>query len=117
MLLCYNPLMASLHLLNKTKAAILLSEAPSIQSTSLPSFPSLNSFSTSIISMVFPGDSDNKQFFLQCGTPGFDAWVRKIPWSRKWQPTPVFLPGEFHGQRSLVGYSPGVWQSLTKLSN
>ena len=37
---------------------------------------------------------------------GFDPWVRKIPWSRKWQPTPVFLPGEFHGQRSLKGYSP-----------
>ena len=37
---------------------------------------------------------------------GFDPWVRKIPWSRKWQPTPVFLLGEFHGQRSLAGYSP-----------
>ena len=36
---------------------------------------------------------------------GFDPWVRKIPWRRKWQPTTVFLPGEFHGQRSLVGYS------------
>jgi len=35
---------------------------------------------------------------------GFDPWVRKIPWSRKWQPTRVFLPGKFHGQRSLVGY-------------
>jgi len=35
----------------------------------------------------------------------FDPWVGKI-WRRKWQPTPVFLPGEFHGQRSLVGYSP-----------
>ena len=33
-------------------------------------------------------------------------WVRKIPWRRKWQPTSVFLPGESHGQRSLVGYSP-----------
>ena len=32
--------------------------------------------------------------------------VRKIPWRRKWQPTPVFLPGESHGQRSLAGYSP-----------
>ena len=32
-------------------------------------------------------------------------WVRKIPWRRNWQPTPVFLPGESHGQRSLVGYS------------
>ena len=36
----------------------------------------------------------------------FDPWVRKIPWSKKWQPTPVFLLGKFHGQRSLVGYSP-----------
>ena len=33
-------------------------------------------------------------------------WVRKIPWRKEWQPTPVFLPGEFYGQRSLVGYSP-----------
>ena len=37
---------------------------------------------------------------------GFDPWVGKIPWRRAWQPTPVFLPGEVHGQRSLVGYSP-----------
>ena len=37
---------------------------------------------------------------------GFDPWVGKIPWRRKWQPTPVFLPGESHGQRSLTGYSP-----------
>ena len=37
---------------------------------------------------------------------GFDPWVEKILWSREWLPTPVFLPGEFHGQRSLAGYSP-----------
>ena len=36
---------------------------------------------------------------------GMDSWIRKIPWRRKWLPTLVFLPGEFHGQRSLVGYS------------
>ena len=36
----------------------------------------------------------------------FDPWVRKSPWSRKWQPTPVFSPEKFHGQRSPVGYSP-----------
>ena len=36
----------------------------------------------------------------------FDPWVGKIPWRRAWQPTPVFLPGEFYGQRSLLGYSP-----------
>ena len=34
------------------------------------------------------------------------SWIRKIPWRRKWQPTPLFLPGKSHGQRSLVGYSP-----------
>ena len=39
-------------------------------------------------------------------TLGFDPWVGKIPCKREWQPIPVFLPGEFHGQRSLVGYSP-----------
>ena len=37
---------------------------------------------------------------------GFRLWVGKIVWKRKWQPPPVFLPGKFHGQRSLVGYSP-----------
>ena len=37
---------------------------------------------------------------------GFDSWIGNIPWGRKWQPTPVFLPGELHGQRSLVDYSP-----------
>ena len=37
---------------------------------------------------------------------GFDPWVENIPWRRAWQPTPAFLPGESHGQRSLAGYSP-----------
>ena len=40
-----------------------------------------------------------------------DAGV-KVPWSRKWQPTPVFLPGKFHGQRILVGYSPWGHEAL-----
>ena len=43
---------------------------------------------------------------LECGRLGFDPWVGKIPWRRKWQPTPVLLPGKSHGGRSLVGYSP-----------
>ena len=38
--------------------------------------------------------------------PGFNPWVRKIPWRRAWQPTPIFLPEESHGQRTLAGYSP-----------
>ena len=43
---------------------------------------------------------------LECRRPEFDPRVEKILWRRKWQPTPVFLPGESHGQRSLAGYSP-----------
>ena len=43
-----------------------------------------------------------KESTYQCGRVMFNLWVRKIPWSKKWQPTPVFLPGKFHGQRSLV---------------
>ena len=42
---------------------------------------------------------------LQCGRPGFDPWVGKIPWRRAWQHTPVFLPEESLEQRSLAGYS------------
>ena len=42
----------------------------------------------------------------QCRTPGFNPWVGKIPWRRAWQPTPVLLPREAHGWRSLVGCSP-----------
>jgi len=52
-----------------------------------------------------PGDSESKRICLQCRRHGFDFWVKKIPWRRKWQSTPV-LPEEFYGQRSLVGYSP-----------
>ena len=44
------------------------------------------------------------------------VWA-KIPWRREWLPTPVFLPGEFHGQRSLVGYSHGITKSQTWLTN
>ena len=42
----------------------------------------------------------------------FDPWVRKMPWKRKWHPTLVFLPGEFHGQRSLTGYNPWGYKEL-----
>ena len=54
----------------------------------------------------FPDGSDGKEPAWQCGRPGFDPWVRKISWTKKWQLSPIFLPGEFHGKRSLVGYSP-----------
>ena len=41
---------------------------------------------------------------------GFNPWIRKIPWRRRWQPTPVLLPEKCHGQRSLVGSSPQGWK-------
>ena len=50
-----------------------------------------------------------KEYPSQCRSHnirGFISWVWKIPWRRKWQPASVFLPGKFHGQTSLVGYSP-----------
>jgi len=43
--------------------------------------------------------------------------VRKIPWKRKWQPTPVFFPRKSNGQRSLMGYSPWIAKNQTWLSN
>ena len=58
---------------------------------------------------TFPGGAGGQESTCQCRRHKwccFDPWVGKIPWSRKWQPTPVFLPGEFYGQRSLVGYNP-----------
>ena len=56
--------------------------------------------------MDFPGGSDGKAPCLQCRRPGFDPWVGKIPWRKEWQPTPVFLPGKSHGQRSLAVCCP-----------
>ena len=54
----------------------------------------------------FPGGSDDKASACNAGGPGFNPWVGKIPRRRKWQPTLIFLPGESHGQRTLIGYSP-----------
>ena len=57
----------------------------------------------------FPGISNGKESACQGRKHRrhrFDPWVWKTPWRRKWQPTPVFLPKESHGQRSLAGYSP-----------
>ena len=57
----------------------------------------------------FLGGAHGKEPACQCRRHkrhGFDPWVGKIPWRRKWQSTPALLPGESCGQRSLVGYSP-----------
>ena len=59
--------------------------------------------------MEFPGGSVVKNASANAGDTTdseFSPWVEKIPWRRKWQPIPVFLPRDFHRQRSLVGYSP-----------
>ena len=66
----------------------------------------------------FPGGTSGKEPTCQCGRHKrhrFDPWVRKIPWRRAWQPTPMFLPGESHGQRSLVATVHGVTKSQTWL--
>ena len=51
----------------------------------------------------------------QVKAPGFDPWVEKILWRGKWLPTLVFLPGKFHGQRSLAGYCPWGYKELLNL--
>ena len=62
-------------------------------------------FSISMLEMSLPWWLRQKSICLQCGRPRFDPWVGKILWRRKWQPTPVLLPGKSYGQRSLVCYS------------
>ena len=60
-------------------------------------------------SVGFPGGASGKEPSCNCRRHKrlrFDPWVGKIPWRRKWQPSPVFLPGKSHRQKSLVGYSP-----------
>ena len=54
-----------------------------------------------------PKGLSGKASTCQCRSHGeFSPWIRKIPWRRKWQPAPVFLPGKFRGQRSWAGYNP-----------
>ena len=61
----------------------------------------------------FPGGSDGKESACNAGDPGSIPESGQILWRREWQHTPVFLPGESHGQRSLAGYGPGGHKSLT----
>ena len=68
--------------------------------------PVLESFSVVHCSSGVPWWLRGKTICLQCRRPGFNPWVRNILWRREQLPTPVFSSGEFHGQRSLMGYSP-----------
>ena len=89
----------------------------------------LNTFYWSVFKftkcLLWPGGAVVKNLPANAGDARdtkVNPWVKKFPWSRKWQPTPVFLPEKLHGQRSLVGYSPwshtvhGVTKSQTWLS-
>ena len=65
--------------------------------------------------LVYPSSgSAGKESASTAKRPRFDLWVGKIPWRRQWQPTPVFLPGESHRQRSLAGYSPWGCKELDR---
>ena len=59
-----------------------------------------------IVDLGIPTWLSGKEPAGQCRRPGFDPFIGKITWRTEWLPTPVFLPGEFHGQTSLAGCSP-----------
>ena len=71
-------------------------------------------FPQSKLKPELPSWLSNKESAYQCRRGGFYPWVRKIPWRRAWQPSPLFLPGESHGQRALVGYKRVGHDSATK---
>ena len=64
---------------------------------------------------VLPRWCSGKGLACQCRRRGFNPWVQKVPWSRKWQPAPVFLPGKSHGQRSLAAAVHEITKSQTQL--
>ena len=70
------------------------------------SWMQLSDWTDWLIPPGFPGGASGKEPTCQGRRSGFDPWVKKITCRKVWQPTPVFLPGESHGQRSLAGYSP-----------
>ena len=92
-------------------ASICQGETVSSRSPS-PTFQSLASLRLSLglkdLHYAFRGTSGKEPTCQcrRCKRLRFDPWVGKIPWRRAWQPTPVFLPGESHGQRGLAGYGP-----------
>ena len=76
-------------------------------------FP-LHDFSTLRDNKGFPSGSavKNQPAMQETQESGFELWIRKIPWRRAWQPTPIFLPGKSHGERGLAGYGPWVCKEL-----
>ena len=71
--------------------------------------------------MGFPGGSDDKESACSAGDPCSIPGSERFPWRRRWLLTPVFMPGEFHGQKNLVGYRPwgliSILQSILAFYN
>ena len=89
------------------RASTLLGKRTSVDLASRRRDLFIPEFQGSHFGYGFPWWLSGKESPCQCRRCWFDPWVGKIPWRRKWQPTPVFLPGESHGQRSLERCSPG----------
>ena len=102
---------------NTGKGPGVVQKSDSEWKMNIPYFPSPYSLRVATINNLgFPGGASGKEPTCQCRRHKrlrSDPWVGKIPWRGKRQPTPVFLPGESHGQRSLTGYSPWRWESDT----
>ena len=88
-----------------SKVAQIVKNPPAMQETWIPLWPP-SAFHG------LPWWLRQSRICLQYRRPRFDPWVRKIPWRREWQPSPVFLPGEFHGQRHLSSCSPWSCKEL-----
>ena len=102
-------------LVSSLKPALSLSPSPSSRVFLVPlHFLPLEWYHPNI--WGFSGNSESR-VCLQCGRPRFNPWFRKILWRRKWQPTPVLLPGKSHGWRNLAGYISWVAKSWTRLNN
>ena len=90
--------------------------------TSMTIVPFLHPRNVTLISIIsrLPRWLSGKESICQCRRRKrfwFNPWLRKNPWRRKWKPTPKFLPGKSHGQRSLADYSNGVTKSRTRVIN
>ena len=100
---------------------LFLIRAPYVQSDKKNNFKSFVIFcDTYFKRSVFQGGTSGKESVCQCRRPkrcGFDPWVRMNPWSRKWQPTSVFLSRKFHGQRSQWGSVHVAAKSQKRMSD
>ena len=113
---------------------LMTPHAPTIQIQNLPNCPQSQRASVGLCSRCHLGSLilftrivlckaglswllSGKESTCWCRRHGYDPWVCNIPWRRKWQPTPVFLPGKSHEQRSLVGYSPWCHTWLSDYNN